>query len=112
MVQVSRKSLLTAVISPNGAVSKVVVQEVTMEPGAKAPPHLHPCPTMGVVTEGAISFQTEGQPVSCLQTGDAFYEPPNVRVYKFDNDGNVPAKFVVFYLLGQYETDTVHILKT
>lgn len=112
MAQVTRKNLLTAVIDPNGAVSKVEIQEVAMGPGVKAPLHLHPCPTMGIITEGEISFQIEGQPISYLKAGDAFYEPKGIRVAKFDNDGNVPAKFVVFYLLGKDENDTVHILKT
>lgn len=107
---VMRKALLTAMIDSGKPVSRVEIQEVTMEPGVKAPLHLHPCPTMGVISEGAISFQIEGQPIQHLKVGDAFYEPENVRVAKFDNDGDVPAKFVAFYLLGEKEQETVRIL--
>ena len=81
-----------------------------MGPGIKAPLHLHPCPTVGVISEGEISFQIEGQPVQHLKVGDAFYEPADVRVAKFNNDGDVPAKFVAFYLLGDTEQETVRIL--
>jgi len=81
-----------------------------MGPRMKAPLHLHPCPTVGVISEGTISFQIEGQPVQHLKVGDAFYEPVDVRVAKFDNDSDVPAKFVVFYLLGENEQETVRIL--
>lgn len=107
---VMRKALLTAMIASGKPVSRVEIQEVTMGPGVKAPLHLHPCPTMGVISEGAISFQIEEQPIQHLKVGDAFYEPENVRVAKFDNDGDVPAKFVVFYLLDEKEQETVRIL--
>jgi quercetin dioxygenase-like cupin family protein len=107
---VMRKELLTAMIASGKPVSKVAIQEITMGPGIKAPLHLHPCPTVGIISEGAISFQIEGQPVQYLKAGDAFYEPADVRVAKFNNDGNVPAKFVTFYLLGDNEQETVRIL--
>jgi len=107
---VLRKDLLTAIVDSEKSVSRVEVQEVTMGPKQKAPLHLHPCPTVGIIIEGAISFQIYGRPVQHLKTGDAFYEPANVKVAKFDNDGDVPAKFVVFYLLGEDEIETVCIL--
>jgi len=108
---VSRKALFKAIIEPEKKISAVEIQEVTMGPKQKAPLHLHPCPTMGVVTEGTIAFQIEGQPVQHLKVGDAFYEPARVRVARFDNDGDTPAKFVVHYLLGQDEHETVQVLK-
>ncbi len=107
---VTRRDLLTAMLAPGKQVSKVEIQEITMEPGVEAPLHLHPCPTMGVILEGVISFQIEGQPVRYLKAGDAFYEPADVRVAKFNNDGAVPAKFAAFYLLGENEQETIHIL--
>ena len=60
--------------------------------------------------KGTISFQIEGQPVQHLKIGNAFYEPADARVAKFDNDSDAPAKFVVFYLLGKDENETVRIL--
>ena len=107
---VMRKELLTPVIDGSKQVAKVEIQEVTMNVGIDAPLHLHPCPTMGVVTEGKIDFEIEGEKTQHLKAGDAFYEPANIRVAKFNNEGDVPAKFVVFYLLGEGESDTVHIL--
>ncbi len=81
-----------------------------MGPKQKAPLHLHPCPVVGVVTEGTISFQIEGDIVQYLNVGDAFYEPANVRVAHFDNDGETPAKFTAFYLLGKNEDELIRIL--
>lgn len=107
---IQRQELLLAAIDPEKAVNRVSLQEIRMESGATAPLHLHPCPTMGVVTEGEISFQIEGQTAQLLRAGDAFYEPAGVRVAKFDNDGSAPARFVVFYLLGSDDHETVEIL--
>jgi quercetin dioxygenase-like cupin family protein len=109
---VTRLELLTALLDVEVSVSRVDIQEVTMAGGVKAPLHLHPCPTVGLITEGAISFQIEGQSVQKLKAGDAFYEPANVRIAKFDNDSDAPAKFVAFYLLGKDETETVRILES
>jgi quercetin dioxygenase-like cupin family protein len=107
---VSRKDLLTALLAAT-PVSKVQIQEITMQPGVNAPLHLHPCPTVGLITEGVISFQIEGEPVQQLHAGDAFYEPANVRVAKFNNESDAPASFVAFYLLGKDETETIRILE-
>lgn len=108
---VSRKDLLTAIIDGKKQVTEVDIQEVTMDVGVNAPLHLHPCPTMGIVTEGKIAFQIEGEETQHLVAGDAFYEPAGVRVAKFDNEGNIPAKFAVFYLLDDGERETIKILK-
>lgn len=107
---VIRKELLKAVIDSGKSVSAVEIKEVTLEPGYKIPLHLHPCPTVGLVTEGSIAFQIEGKPVQYLKAGDAFYEPADARVTRFDNEGNTPAKFVVFYLLGKDEKEVIRIL--
>lgn len=108
---VIRKELLTAIIDGSKAVGKVDIQEVTMNVGIDAPLHLHPCPTMGVVTEGEIVFEIEGELAQHLKVGDAFYEPADIRVAKFNNEGDVPAKFVVFYLLGEADKETIRILE-
>jgi quercetin dioxygenase-like cupin family protein len=108
---IMRKELLTAIINGNKSVAKVEIQEVAMNVKIDAPLHLHPCPTMGVVTEGKIAFEIEGEQTQHLKVGDAFYEPAGVRVAKFNNEGDAPAKFVVFYLLGENENETVRILE-
>lgn len=107
---VTRKDLLSATIDAAKSVARVEVKEVTMGPRQRAPLHLHPCPVVGVVTGGAIAYQVEGQPVRRLATGDAFYEPANARVARFDNEGDAPARFVAFYLLGTDEKEVIRLL--
>ncbi|MEE1670615.1 cupin domain-containing protein [Streptomyces sp. WAC07094] len=49
---------------------------VTLPPGdLGAPPHRHPGPLFGYVTEGEILFELEGQPPRVLKAGDALFEP-------------------------------------
>ncbi len=48
---VMRKELLTAMIAAGKSVSKIEIQEVTMGPWVEAPLHLHPCPTVGEISE-------------------------------------------------------------
>ena len=107
---VTRKALLTATITPEISISSVEIKEVTMGPKQKVPLHLHPCPVVGIITEGTIAFQIEGEAVQYLEAGDAFYEPANVRVARFDNDREKPATFTVFYMLGKDEHELIRML--
>lgn len=107
---VTRKDVLTALIGSNKAISKVEIKEVTLSPKVHAPLHLHPCAVVGVVMKGAITFQIEGQPPQHLNVGDAFYEPENVRVARFDNDGDTPATFTAFYLLENGTHELIQVL--
>src|SRR3954465_15674086 len=49
---------------------------VTLSPGDPgAPPHRHPGPLFGYVTEGEILFELEGQEARVLKAGDPLFEP-------------------------------------
>jgi len=108
--QILRKALLTATLAPEKTISSAEIKEVTLGPRVRTGLHLHPCPVVGVITEGTISFQTEGSAVQQLRPGDAFYEPANVRVLHFDNNGGTPARFVAIYLLGKDEHELIRLL--
>lgn len=108
---VTRKDLLDTALVPSRRVTHLKAQRVTLAPGVKVPLHLHPCPTTGVVLEGHITFQIEGEAEQKLGPGDAFYEPPRVRVAKFDNEGETPASFAAFYLMESGEEETVRVLE-
>jgi quercetin dioxygenase-like cupin family protein len=59
---------------PAGAEARTI--RVTLAPGDPgAPPHRHPGPLFGYVTEGEILFELEGQPPRVLKAGDAVFEP-------------------------------------
>ncbi|GGN55865.1 cupin [Streptomyces albiflavescens] len=59
---------------PAGAEARTI--RVTLPPGdLGAPPHRHPGPLFGYVTQGEILFELEGQPPRVLKAGDALFEP-------------------------------------
>lgn len=107
---VSRRDLLTAQLDRPTTVATVEVKEVVLGPHVHAPLHLHPCPVVGVVREGVIAYQREGEAERLLRPGDAFYEPAQARVARFDNAGEAVAKFTAFYLLGPGQTELLRIL--
>jgi quercetin dioxygenase-like cupin family protein len=108
---VARRDLLAVDLATEKAVGSVRVQEVTLGAGQPVPLHLHPCPVVGVIRSGAIAFQIVGQPVQHLRAGDAFHEPAGVRVARFDAEGDEPATFVAFYLLGPGERETIRLIE-
>jgi uncharacterized protein YndB with AHSA1/START domain len=105
-----RHPLLTASLEGGKNVDRVEIKRVTLAGHQNTGLHLHPCPTVGHVTEGVILFQVEGQPARELSAGDAFYEPANVRMLHFDNPRAEPATFIVYYLLGAGEHDLIRLL--
>lgn len=107
---VIRKPLLTAALVPPKSVARVESQEITLAPHVHGGLHLHPCPVVGLVTSGTIRFQLEGDESRQLRAGDAFYEPANVRVARFDNDSAAPAIFTAFYLLGEGDRELIRML--
>jgi quercetin dioxygenase-like cupin family protein len=107
---VVRKPPLDAHLSPEKNVATVEIKEVTIAPRGKTTLHLHPIPVVGVIDEGVIAFQIEGQPLQHLRPGDAFFEPANTRILHFDNEGDTPARFSAFYLLGKNEHELICLL--
>lgn len=59
---------------PAGAEARTI--RVTLAPGDPgAPPHRHPGPLFGYVTQGEIFFELEGEAPRVLKAGDALFEP-------------------------------------
>jgi len=62
---------------PGGAEARSI--RITLPPGDPgdpgAPPHRHPGPLFGYVTEGEVLFELEGQPPRVLKAGDVLFEP-------------------------------------
>lgn len=107
---VTRRDLLAAGFSPARALARADLKEITLAPRVAAGLHLHPCPVVGVVLAGRIAFQLEGQPARELGPGDAFCEPADTRVARFDNVGDTPATFIACYLLAPGQTELLRPL--
>lgn len=73
---------------PAGAEARTV--RVTLAPGDPgAPPHRHPGPLFGYVTQGEILFELEGQAPRVLKAGDALFEPGG-DVIHYQGANNLP----------------------
>ena len=93
--------------------TRVEIQDVAMNVSIAAPLHLHPCPTLGVVKEGRIIFEIEGEQKQHLEVGDTFYEPAGVRVAKFNNDEDTPPRNLLcsIYLVKMKKKRFVYLNK-
>jgi quercetin dioxygenase-like cupin family protein len=108
---VVRVPLLTAKLDPAVSVERVEIKALTIGPGLKTGLHRHPCPVVGVIQEGQILFQVEGEPSRVLKPGDAFFEPPHRRMLHFDTVGDTAAKFTAYYLLTAPDQPIIEMLK-
>ena len=84
---------------PAGAHAMTIVVEYPAgDPGA--PPHRHPGPAFGVVLEGEMLFELEGEAPRVVKAGEAFWEPGGDVIHY--SDGNArddgPVRFTVTML--------------
>jgi quercetin dioxygenase-like cupin family protein len=107
-----RRPLLTAVLEEAKKVGKVEIKEIVFRPGQKTGLHFHPCPVVGYIAEGKVTFQIEGGEEKTLRAGEAFFEPPNVKILRFDNASDSEGmKFIAFYLLDASEDELIRMLE-
>ena len=94
-----REPLLATDLDGTPAIERVRGARIALAPGQATGRHHHPCPVVGYVAAGTIHFQIEGQPERILKSGDAFHEPADARIARFDNASDTErAVFVAFYL--------------
>jgi quercetin dioxygenase-like cupin family protein len=108
---ITRKPLLTAALGSLTSIDRVEVKQIDLAPGQATGLHRHPCSVVGYIVAGAINFQIDGHPMQCLHSGEAFYEPRDVRITHFDNASTTDhATFIAFYLLGAGEHELIEML--
>ena len=106
---IERKQLLKAVLGTSTFTS-ADVRKIQMRPGQQGGRHLHPCPVLGYIVEGAAVYQIEGEASQILPAGSAFYEPADTIIANFGNaSDSEPMTFVAFYLLNG-EQELIHML--
>jgi quercetin dioxygenase-like cupin family protein len=60
---------------PDHADKVILVKRIELQPGASAPPHVHPGMVTGYVQSGSLEFQLKDGPLLKLKAGDTFFEP-------------------------------------
>ena len=83
---------------PRGERQEVRVITASFKPGDKTVFHTHRFPVTVYVLEGAFTLDLEGRAPVTIKTGEAFVEPPNVKMTGHNRSTTEPLKVVVFYV--------------
>jgi len=69
---------------------------IEYQPGAAAPPHLHPVVGLNYIVEGTAESQYEGGALKTFHAGDSYQDPANKKHLIFRNASQTePLKFLV-----------------
>jgi quercetin dioxygenase-like cupin family protein len=83
---------------PHGDKQEVSVLSATFKPGDKTVFHTHRFPVTVYVLEGAFTLDLEGHPTVSVKAGEAFIEPPQVKMTGYNKSATEPLKVLIFYV--------------
>jgi quercetin dioxygenase-like cupin family protein len=83
---------------PSAARQEVRVLTATFEPGDHTVTHTHRFPVTVYVLEGAFTLELDGREPLTIKAGEAFVEPPGVRMTGFNRSDRDPTRVVIFYV--------------
>lgn len=95
---------------PKGDSQEIRVLSATFQPGDRTVFHTHRSPVTVYVLEGQFTLELEGRPPVTVSAGEAYVEPPHVRMTGYNRSGTQPLKVVIFYVSdpGTPFLDVVH----
>src|SRR5690349_8344720 len=95
------KQILSEIVQgmPVGKEQEVRVLTAEFKPGDKTVYHKHRFPVTVYVLEGTFTLNLESrkEPV-VLKAGEAFVEPPNVKMTGYNRSATEPLRVVIFYV--------------
>jgi len=83
---------------PKGSEQQISVMTATFTPGQRTVFHTHRFPVTLYIIEGAFTLELEGRPAVTIKAGQAYVEPPNVRMTGFNSSASEALKLVIFYV--------------
>lgn len=83
---------------PRGEKQEVRVLTASFKPGDKTVFHTHRSPVTVYILEGAFTLELEGQAPMTIKAGEAYAEPPNVKMTGYNRSPTEPIKLVIFYV--------------
>lgn len=83
---------------PQGENQAVRVLTASFKPGDKTVFHTHRSPVTVYILEGAFTFELEGRAPVVVKAGQAFVEPPNVKMTGYNRSTTEPLRLVIFYV--------------
>lgn len=83
---------------PRGDKQEVRVLTATLNPGDRTALHTHRSPVTVYILEGAFTLEMEGRAPMTIKAGQAYVEPPNVKMIGFNRSATEPMRVVIFYV--------------
>ena len=83
---------------PRGEKQAVRVFSASFKPGDKTVFHTHRSPVTVYILEGAFTLELEGRAPVVVKAGEAFVEPPNVKMTGYYRSATEPLRLVIFYV--------------
>jgi quercetin dioxygenase-like cupin family protein len=83
---------------PKGEKQEVSVLTASFKPGDRTVFHTHRFPVTVYVVEGAFTLELEGQAPVLVKAGEAYVEPPNVRMTGYNRSTTEGLKVIIFYV--------------
>jgi quercetin dioxygenase-like cupin family protein len=83
---------------PKGERQEVRVLTASFKPGDKTVFHTHRSPVTVYILEGAFTLELEGRAPVTVKAGEAFVEPPHVKMTGYNRSSSQPLRLVIFYV--------------
>jgi len=83
---------------PRGAKQEIRVLTANFKPGDQTPFHTHRSPVTVYVLEGTFTLELEGRAPVTVKTGEAYVEPPNVKMTGFNRSTDKALRVLIFYV--------------
>jgi quercetin dioxygenase-like cupin family protein len=83
---------------PRGERQEVRVMTATFQPGDRTVFHTHRSPVTVYVLEGQFTLELEGRPPVTVAAGQAYVEPPLVRMTGYNRSSTQPLRVLIFYV--------------
>ena len=83
---------------PKSDTQEVRVLTASFKPGDKTVFHSHRSPVTVYVLEGQFTLDLEGRPPVVVKAGQAFVEPPNVKMTGYNKSATDALRVVIFYV--------------
>ena len=93
------QSVLKEVVQgmPKGDKQEVRVFTASFKPGDRTVFHTHRCPVTVYVVDGSFTLELEGREPVVVKSGQAYVEPPNVKMTGYNRSASEPLRVVIFY---------------
>ena len=88
----------TVALMPRSESQEVRVLTASFKPGDKTVFHTHRSPVTVYVLEGQFTLDLEGREPVIVKTGQAFVEPPNVKMTGYNKSATDALRIVIFYV--------------